>query len=352
MRKTDTADRREAIRRGLEFIYETARDPENFEGYGHDYLCCFHCIASTSRDAGLRRRAREMGQERAREWRRKHRTTPADSDAETIANLVLGSDAADRLGVRDGRLKQRLRQAAGDFTARDYFWFDTTTEPPPEDMPADCRCGAHNPRGRKTCRECKRSLTMMSRYALWLDALTRSYVAKRYGVRLGAPYEDVIKWLPAMRPYPEYEDGQSDDFYWAVYAVTHIVYTLNSYSLYNLSPRWLPDEFRFLKANLKQAIVMRDPETMGEFLDSLKGFGLKDGHPLIRKGVDYLLSNQNADGSWGDVDAEDIYQRYHPTWTAVDGLRDYRWRGERLSFQSLQPWLTRLARRKAPVEKA
>jgi hypothetical protein len=35
----------------------------------------------------------------------------------------------------------------------------------------------------------------------------------------------------------------------------------------------------------------------------------------------------------------DTYQRYHPTWTAIDGLRDYRWRGERLSFPRIKPLL-------------
>jgi squalene cyclase len=104
-------------------------------------------------------------------------------------------------------------------------------------------------------------------------------------------------------------------------------------------PSWLPEEYAFLKKNLKQAIVMEDPETMGEFLDTLKSFGLPDDHSLIRKGVNYLLSQQNPDGSWGDIEAEDIYRRYHPTWTAVDGLRDYAWHGKRLSFPRLKPLL-------------
>jgi len=37
---------------------------------------------------------------------------------------------------------------------------------------------------------------------------------------------------------------------------------------------------------------------MGEFLDSLKSFGLAENHPLILKGVNYLLATQNPDGSW------------------------------------------------------
>ena len=82
---------------------------------------------------------------------------------------------------------------------------------------------------------------------------------------------------------------------------------------------------------------------VGEFLDSLKAFGLTNSHPLLRTGMEYLLSQQNPDGSWGDMNAEDIYQRYHPTWTAIDGLREYRWRGVRLSFPELMPLLKRWA---------
>jgi hypothetical protein len=325
-----------AIKRGMEFIYRTACEPENLEMYGHDYLCCFHCIASTSKDVNLRRMARTMGRERALQWRREHPEVPVDADADAIAHLVFGSDAADRLGVGDTAFKEKIRAAAGRFNAQDYLGFDTAHEPPPGDVPDDCACGAYNERGRKSCRRCKRRLIMLSAYAVWVDALTRSYIGERYGIRLGASFADVIKWLPTMRPYPTYDDGDNPDFYWAVYAVTHVVYTLNDYSLYSLSPSWLPHEYAFLKRNLRKAIAMEDPETMGEFLDTLKSFGLPEDHPLIVKGLGYLLSQQNPDGSWGDTEAEDIYARYHPTWTAIDGLRDYAWRGQRLSFPNLQ----------------
>ena len=335
MRNSKALARDQAIRRGLEFIYRTACDEENFEDWGHDYLGCFHCIASTSKDADLAKLARQIGQERARHWRRKNTAVPPDADANTIADLVFGTVAANHFGIRDKALKPQIRKAAANFTARDYFLFDPAIEPPPGDVPQDCQCGAENPRGRKTCSRCKKRLKMLSRYGVYIDALTRSYFAERLGVRLGAPYRDVIKWLPAMRPYRGREDGDNPDFVSSIYAVTHVVYTLNGYSMYSLSPRWLPDEYEFLRTNLVEAIAMEDPETMGEFLDTLKSFGLTENHPLIRKGMDYVLATQNADGSWGDVDAEDIYQRYHPTWTAIDGLREYAWRGERLYFPRL-----------------
>lgn len=185
---------------------------------------------------------------------------------------------------------------------------------------------------------------MMSRYAVWQDALIWSYMGERYGVRLGTAYRNAIQWLPTMRPYPKFSEPDDPDFHAAVYAVTHVVYTLNSYSSYQLSPRWLWAEYSFLKRNLTKAIVMEDPETMGEFLDALKSFGIAEDRSLIRKGIEYLLAKQNPDGSWGDIEAEDIYQRYHPTWTAVDGLREYSWRSKRLSFPKLGPLLTNMAR--------
>lgn len=332
--------RKRAIDRGLDFIYQTARKAQNFKEYGSDYLGCFHCLASTSRDRKLRKKAVDLGRERAIEWRRRNARVPRNSQPDDIANLLIGSYSAHSLGLPDDRLKQELRKAAARFTAADYYYFDPFTAPPPSDVPLECDCGASNPRGRKTCQSCKRRLTMMTRYAVWQDALIRTYMGDCYGVRLGAPYAEVIKWLPAMRPYPEFVDADDMEFYDAVYAVTHTVYTLNGYSRYRLSPRWLPAEYSFLKRNLTRAISMEDPETMGEFLDSLKAFGLDEDHPLIRKGVDFLLATQNADGSWGDVDAEDIYQRYHPTWTAVDGLRDYGWRGQRLRFPKLASLLS------------
>jgi squalene cyclase len=64
---------------------------------------------------------------------------------------------------------------------------------------------------------------------------------------------------------------------------------------------------------------------MGEFLDSLRAFGLDFSDRLIRTGIEYLLASQNRDGSWGEQAGVSTYARYHPTWTAIDGLRDYRW---------------------------
>ncbi len=341
MRLKKNSERRRATYRGLEFIYRTACDRNHFELYGHDYLGCFHGIAATSRDVRLSAMARRMGEERARYWRREHaKVTPA-IDADEVVWLVFGSHAADQLGVRDPAFKEIVRAASQRFAPQDYFGFDPAHEPPPADVPDDCKCGARNKRGRKTCYQCKRPLYVLSPYAVLVDALTRSYIGGRYGVKLGASLQEVLKWLPTLRPYPTCDDDETD-FYWALYAVTHVIYTLNDYSFCRLSPRYLPDEYEFLIVNLRHFIDVQDPESTGELLDTLKSFGLSETHPLIVEGEDFLLAQQNSDGSWGDTSAKDIYERYHPTWTAVDGLREYAWPGGLRRKSKSFPFQTRV----------
>lgn len=326
-------DRKQAIERGMRFIYRTACDPKNFAEYGQDYLWCLYSIGSTSRDPALARMALTMGRERAAEWIRNNADLPANAAAGDIADLAFGSYAAEQLGFPNPRLKEQIRRAAPLHSASDYLSFDPTREPPPSDVPETCRkCGRENRRGATVCRHCGAKLVMESRYGVWYDALITTYAGDLYGVTLGAPYSAVIRWLPAMRPYRGPDGGANPEFYDIAYAITHVIYTFNHYSRYRLSTRDLPAEFAYLKENLKEPIAAKDPETVGEFLDSLKSFGLKDDDPVIQAGMDYLLATQNPDGSWGDMAYKDVYGRYHPTWTAVDGLRDYKWKRHKIEL--------------------
>jgi hypothetical protein len=334
-------DRARAVRRGIRFIYATARDERNFETYGSDYLWCFYSVGASVRDAGVRRMAWRMGRERARVWRLEHRELPSGADAATVMDFVFGNDAADSLGVRDGgKLKAQLSRAAAGFGARDYLLFDPSNEPPPADVPEACEFdGRESARGSKACARCGRPLKMRSRYDVWYDALITAYTGERSGVRLGAAYADVLKWLPSLRPYRGSEGGANPDFYDTVYAVTHVVYTLNDYGQYSLSPRRLPQEFEFLRANLREAVARDDADMLGEFVDSLRAFGLGEDDEEIRRGMEYLLTHQNPDGSWGDAGERDIYHRYHPTWNAVAALSEYAWRGDALTSAGRKNYL-------------
>lgn len=319
-----------SIKRGLDFIYRLANTPEGFDRYGSSLICCFALIGATSRDASLRQLARSRTQKLAQHWGRMHPLVPPDASPDLVLDFVLVRYALSRLGLRDVALKAQIRIAAKRFSAQDLLGFDPVSEPPANDLSYRCDCGLKNQRGRTFCKQCRKRLEIQSRYRVWMRALTSTYVSGRCGIFFGARYLDVLKWLPAMRPYPVGAQENVEFLRDAVYAVTHIVYTLNDYSTYRLRPSWLPREFTFLKANVTAACERKDPELLGELLDSLKAFGLRASHPLIMRGTRYLLAEQNEDGSWGDPNEENIRTRCHTTWTAIDGLRTCAWRGERL----------------------
>jgi hypothetical protein len=335
--------RDEAIQRGLDFVYRVGRQPESFEIYGSFLICCFALVGATSRDPKLRRLGRERAAQLFSRWSRMHASLPAAATPNLLFKFVLVSYALSRIGLRDAARTRQMKLVAQNFSAPDLLGFDPGTEPPPDDLPYTCECGFKNQRGRKVCKQCRRRLRIQSRYRVWMEALANTYVAEHCGILYGARYADVLKWLPVMRPYPVGMDDDEEVVRDAIFAVTHIVYTLNGYNTYKLSPRWLPQEFAYLKANVEAACEEHDPELLGELLDSLRAFGLPASHPLINKGTNYLLAEQNEDGSWGDTEEENIRARCHTTWTAIDGLRNYAWRGERLSRPDLKAILKRRA---------
>jgi len=328
MRNEELRARDAAIERGLDFIYRFGNTQKCFEKYGSFLICCFALVSATSRDPKLRSLGRERAKQLLRRWSQIHPFVPADASSDLLLEFVLVHYAQSRIGLGDVAGAGSIRLTARNFSASDLLGFDPCREAPPDDLPYRCDCTFQNARGRKVCKQCKRRLRIRSRYKVWMEALANTYVAERSGVVFGATYADVLKWMPVMRPYPD--DGDEEVLRDAIYAVTHIVYTLNDYGTYRLARRWLPREFAFLKANVARACARKDPEILGELLDSLKALGLGVNHPLINRGARYLLAAQNEDGSWGDASEDNERTRCHTTWTAIDGLRTYAWRGERL----------------------
>src|SRR5258708_990757 len=91
-------DREQALERGLQFIGKfigkIASDPKYFERQGYDLLWCFYTISTTARSDKLRAMAREMGVERARQWRHDHPQVPT-GDPEELAAFVSGEKSVD-----------------------------------------------------------------------------------------------------------------------------------------------------------------------------------------------------------------------------------------------------------------
>ena len=122
--------RKEAVLRGLRFIYQNSLEGDNFEEWGGDYLWCFHCIASTSPDVELRALAREMGATLALKWQREQLSLPELSDAGEVGYYMSMIDVSSRLGIDNHRLHEHVLQGSRRFTARDYLGFDPVYEAP------------------------------------------------------------------------------------------------------------------------------------------------------------------------------------------------------------------------------
>jgi len=282
----------------MNYLYARGQDKAFFAQQGGDLVWCLYTVSQTSRDPELRERAAKMGRELAQRWRDENPHVPPDADADKIYDLAASAYAIDRfLGV-NRKYRTEIRRAAAAFDAEDYMEFDPAIGPPP----------ANDPR----------------RFKMWENALVITFFGDAYGVRLGAHYKDVVKWLPAMHPYAIDDDDLEFDMF---YGATHLVYTLNAYHQRSIAPGLLPQEIAFIKHKLADAMEEDNPEMVGESLDSLKALG-QGNDPLVQQGTAYLLDHQEADGTWVEETDSSAYTAYHAAWTAIDGLRDYRYRGE------------------------
>ena len=223
---------------------------------------------------------------------------------------ICASYAAEQLGIPHRRIRRDLEAAAARYSARELLGFDPRSGAIPR-RPAQ------------------------SRYEVWYYALINIYFCERFGLALPVGYADVMRLLPRLRPYPRPGSRHYRD---AIYAVTHVVYTLNDYNRSRLLPPLLRRERAFLKASMAWAIKRREADTVAEIVDSLAGCGVDDADARMVSGRTFLLEQQRDDGGWGDDDNE--YGRFHSVWTCIDGLRDYAWRGRRYLLAMTGPFLT------------
>jgi hypothetical protein len=336
--------RRSAIQRGMRFLRTLARQDGCLAYLGTGLLYFCRSLATTAADPTLRAQGVELGRLGFSSWRAHTAALSEKPDSSEVTEHVRAYGAVESLGVRSPTMKSRLRRAARAVRAAEYLGFDPRVETPPGDLPDTCTCGFSNRRGRRVCVACRSPLARMTRYRAWCFAFISAYCAERYGITFGARYRDAMRWLPVMRPYPLRPRAAPQDFYDASYAITHVVYTMNDYGRYLLSPYWFPWEYAFLYTHLESAMAMHDPDMTGEFLDTLRAFGVGDEDAQIRRGLDFLLDAQNPDGSWAAWDGRALYTDFHATWAAIDGLREFAWTGPGLLFPELLPSLQRWAR--------
>jgi hypothetical protein len=330
--------RSRAVGRGMGFLERVSQSPRLRDRFGSGLLYCCSFMAVTAAEAGLRARARRLALTGFDSWRRANPLNETGIDSSLVVHFIQAYDAASRLGLRFPRAVSILRRAARAHSPEELLWFDPRREAPPADIPESCDCGALNPRGARRCGSCAARLSRMTAMRAWYLCFTSAYCAGKLGVPLGPRYADAMAWLPYMRRYRSPRQSVPA-FYDSVYAITHVVYTLNDYGRFLLEPEWLPWEYDFLARHLNDAVALDDPDMVGEFLDTLRAFGLPAGEPGLRHATEYLIDSQNPDGSWGAREGTIDYRRFHATWAAIDGLREFRWTRAGVSFPSILPRL-------------
>ena len=120
------------------------------------------------------------------------------------------------------------------------------------------------------------------------------------------------------------------------------MYVQSAYNAIKANEREIPWLYRYVRQAFKywmrQAkLKASDPDVyvdidgVAEIVDCLRGAGLTEASdPMVCEGTAFLLSLQRRNGSWpavlpGEPQPEasmDAYHRIHPTWVAMQSLRD------------------------------
>jgi len=159
-----------------------------------------------------------------------------------------------------------------------------------------------------------------------LDALVDLYFPHKLGLPSPHPYAELVslarRFRFRIRPFETLRHLEN-----RTYLATHLIYVLSDFSRYRLRPAHVQRALDFIRQVAPRYLVAEDVETLGELADALKITGAGYDDPLLQQMLSYLLKKQNNDGSWGPMKARSAYERYHTTWTAFNGLLEYRFNG-------------------------
>ena len=280
---------REALWLGMDYMIHSAEKEENFEEYASDYLFFFADVARLD-DPWIREEAQRVGRRLGNRYLEKYFSLES---ADEVVDAASALYALNQLGMDVDLPMLLLRDAARLFDEKDYLGFDPARgEAPDLDQFIDLVIGFH--------------------------------FTDRVGLdrAMGISYAQVLHYLPAV----EYRDDGAGDFNRYIdqnNLVTHLFYTLSGYASWNIDGALLPREMAYIRRHMDRALAWADPETLAEYIDSLKLSGYDEQDPDIAHGVDLLLAIQHEDGRWESLEPEDEYDRYHATWCVMDALRNY-----------------------------
>ncbi len=284
-------DRDNELAAGLYWLLHRALRANAFDL--SDYLQVFLILSYSARDPALRSLGKTVGPVLSRRYLRRAPRPRASHTAEQLFDHAAGLFFTRRFGVKASAAYVRAVRTAFQGASR-------------------------------------RKLLTLKRKAptarQLLDGLVDLYFPARLGLPTPMPYAKLL--ARARRFKFRYGSGENlktlED---RTYLATHLIYVLSAFNHDALRTRDVAGIVAFLRRVALDYLVAGDVETLGEIADCLKitGHDLRDS--LLRRIVTMILRKQNPDGSWGDPAARNEYDRYHTTWTAFNGLLEYRFNG-------------------------
>jgi hypothetical protein len=322
-RPPDERVRSAATLRGLGFLERFALADACWSECAPDVQYMFFHLATRSSDRALSRRARRSAMRAALRWCRENPRLPPDATpSDVLWWYAYGATTPTELGLDTRAMRRDLARAARRHGPRDMIGFDPRRQAPPGTVCEPCDCGETEAAHGARCARCGAKVERLHRYQAWQAALVGAHIAEILGIDAGCTVADALRWRRRMQPYPDMRRRVTGAGWCAFYAVTHLVYVLDDYSLRRLDPGPLAAEIDLIHRACRHAIAGRDIEMLGESIDVLLALGETESGELITRARRRLLAAQNRDGSWGDRDDEP-YTRFHKTWVALDGLTSY-----------------------------
>lgn len=192
------------------------------------------------------------------------------------------------------------------------------------------RCPGHAEEGRPECGEPLRRVTCWETVC---EAVVWSSVFAELGVPVRAAdgrcsVGDVLRILPALRPYGNRRQMGRDSYQLMCYFVTHLVFVLTGWGAARVDVRRaLAEEYLFLLTNMSSVVELGDAELVGEFVHTLRLFGADEWAPAMLQGTRFLLKTERR-GMFVGAD-EPYRKRYHAAYCGLIGLAEWTFDSER-----------------------
>lgn len=182
---------------------------------------------------------------------------------------------------------------------------------------------------------------------VWTSIFRRLGISPMQLTDNSARLEDCLSLVRPARPYKSQSVLGKELFQQQCYYITHLLFILSEWGGVNLSRQEASphchlfiEELSFLHANMDVVIRNKDPELVGEFLQSLWILGVKDSDQQMVKGHAYLLQSEKASASMNGcwvASSQDFRTKYHAAYCGVIGLAPFEYtKGKAMETELIQ----------------